>query len=986
MTSEAFPPQYSSFSPFGYVDEPLPPRTHQRSASEEAMEMFQTSDVQFQVPHYLYATPALASGGGAEVLPTGMINGDTWLANNVNGGYSKSVSIKSKDYSKEVDYFDPLSFEQPTRQATIAGNPNASVFDYEELIAAPVPRNPPSSTTQTSLFSPPFQVDCSLFAQGGSAASAPRGSGFEPQQQRPQQPHQAPSQSQSQTQSHVVELIAPPTVGPRIPASTLGLPVYSATGFDALSILARVFSRPYPRVHLGPVDLTCSFVVVDTRRHDSPIIYCSPNFAKLTGYHPRDVVGRNCRFLQSPTGQLDAQGPRPDPASQAAAAHLKKNLAADKECQAVITNYRKDGTPFSNLVTVIPIYGGVANQPHEEQEVVFHVGFQVDLTEQPKAILENMQTGAYVVDYPQRHDAQPHARNGHSSAGMHGGGRERRAIALPPVLVSKEMKKMLACPQFLRSIPITTRTNYPQVASNSSSSSSSSSSSAAAAAAGETPLDSVFGGNHPLHMMLLEVGPDFVHIVSLKGSFLYVAPAVRRVLGYEPDDLVGASLADLAHPEDVVPMMRELKESSSTATGAVGPGNEGSSLGALPGVVNPRTVDLLFRAKTKNGRYVWVESRGRLHVEPGKGRKAIILTGRVREMSDISWEMVARGGGLAKSLTVQRPTEEGGVENVLVKQEFWGTMNKSMVLLTIGSGIKDVLGWDAEEFVGRTMDKLVQDSDSVAELEAHAASLGKISDDAEDYEALCASATCRMRAKDGSIVVVVVNTFRCQRDPGVRFATSVKGGVPPAHLLYQVRLASAEVHTLYHQPEATPSAPSPCPDLLANVFQALDITRGSSWQYELQQLKFGNQRLVDEIATLEAAIKASKAKKEKAAQAAAQAQIQVQPPMRYGAPRRSFNLQRPPPGRFQQGMPSHSGMGGSMGYPTAALPMRAGGDNFGSRYNDYLGTSPYVQRVQEDVAMQAAAAREQQGYYEQGPAMGSLKRSWGVMEGGGFAR
>ena len=62
--------------------------------------------------------------------------------------------------------------------------------------------------------------------------------------------------------------------------------------------------------------------------------------------------------------------------------------------------------------------------------------------------------------------------------------------------------------------------------------------------------------------------------------------------------------------------MRELKESSvpDTVTGS------------------RRTVDLLFRARSNSKGYVWVESRGRLHVEPGKGREAIILNGRARPM------------------------------------------------------------------------------------------------------------------------------------------------------------------------------------------------------------------------------------------------------------------------------------------------------------------------------------------------------------------
>src|SRR6266542_2636808 len=119
------------------------------------------------------------------------------------------------------------------------------------------------------------------------------------------------------------------------------MPFYSASGFDLLGILARVATRPNPRVVLGPVDLTCSFVIVDTQRfnHLSPIIYCSPSFCTLTGYSASKVIGRNCRFLQAPFGNVQ-RGERQTHMSNEAVSHLKKCLVADKECQTSIVNYK----------------------------------------------------------------------------------------------------------------------------------------------------------------------------------------------------------------------------------------------------------------------------------------------------------------------------------------------------------------------------------------------------------------------------------------------------------------------------------------------------------------------------------------------------------------------------------------------------------------------------------------------------------------------
>ncbi|TEB34893.1 hypothetical protein FA13DRAFT_1624980, partial [Coprinellus micaceus] len=131
--------------------------------------------------------------------------------------------------------------------------------------------------------------------------------------------------------------------------------LHPTIGFDPLSILDRVFSRSNPRIKLGTVDLSCSFVVVDIRHHNHPIIYFSPHFTKLTGYRKEEVLGRNCRFLQSPASQMVSMGQRPNSVSDCAAFYLKNHVAADKECQTIITNYRKDGTEFRNQVTIIPL-------------------------------------------------------------------------------------------------------------------------------------------------------------------------------------------------------------------------------------------------------------------------------------------------------------------------------------------------------------------------------------------------------------------------------------------------------------------------------------------------------------------------------------------------------------------------------------------------------------------------------------------------------
>lgn len=60
---------------------------------------------------------------------------------------------------------------------------------------------------------------------------------------------------------------------------------------------------------------------------------------------------------------------------------------------------RKNGDAFDDLVAIIPVPGGVAGNFDEQGDVVYQIGFQVDLSEQPNAILEKLRHDSYVVDY-----------------------------------------------------------------------------------------------------------------------------------------------------------------------------------------------------------------------------------------------------------------------------------------------------------------------------------------------------------------------------------------------------------------------------------------------------------------------------------------------------------------------------------------------------------------------------------------------------------
>ncbi|KAM0251583.1 hypothetical protein ACHAP5_001592 [Fusarium lateritium] len=129
--------------------------------------------------------------------------------------------------------------------------------------------------------------------------------------------------------------------------------LYAPSGIDIMSILFRVMGRPNPQVVLGPVDCSVAMVVCDMGRADAPVIYVSESFSDLTGYSAREAQGRNCRFLQSPPGQ--ERHPNRKGSDKVASHRMHQAVRAGREIQTPVTNYKKFGQAFNNLLTIIPV-------------------------------------------------------------------------------------------------------------------------------------------------------------------------------------------------------------------------------------------------------------------------------------------------------------------------------------------------------------------------------------------------------------------------------------------------------------------------------------------------------------------------------------------------------------------------------------------------------------------------------------------------------
>ena len=98
---------------------------------------------------------------------------------------------------------------------------------------------------------------------------------------------------------------------------------------------------------------------------DGPLVYVNDAWEEHTGYPTEEVIGRNPRFLQ---------GPETDPET---VEKLSGAIANEEPVTVEIRNYRRDGTPFWNELTVAPVY--------DDDELVHYVGFQNDVTDRKLA-------------------------------------------------------------------------------------------------------------------------------------------------------------------------------------------------------------------------------------------------------------------------------------------------------------------------------------------------------------------------------------------------------------------------------------------------------------------------------------------------------------------------------------------------------------------------------------------------------------------------
>lgn len=124
-------------------------------------------------------------------------------------------------------------------------------------------------------------------------------------------------------------------------------------------------------------------LVSDMRAEGEPVIYVNPAAERITGYKASELTGLNCRILQGK--DRDQPGIR----------DMRATLANKGTCTVELRNYRRNGDPFWNRVTLSPVRD-------VDGEVTHYVGVLADISAQKRLEAERryLETHDALTDLP----------------------------------------------------------------------------------------------------------------------------------------------------------------------------------------------------------------------------------------------------------------------------------------------------------------------------------------------------------------------------------------------------------------------------------------------------------------------------------------------------------------------------------------------------------------------------------------------------------
>jgi PAS domain S-box-containing protein len=176
---------------------------------------------------------------------------------------------------------------------------------------------------------------------------------------------------------------------------------------------------------------------------------------------------------------------------------------------------------------------------------------------------------------------------------------------------------------------------------------------------------------------LIENAPDLITVIEPSGEIRYQSPSVRRTLGYMPDELVGTSIWQIIHPDD----LREV--GNAIARGLLEAQSPESGL--------PHKL-LVFRAQHRDGRWRYLEGSGKVLIEDGRAYGLI----NSRDITDrIEAERALDASERRKAAIL-----ETALDAII-------TIDQESTILEFNPSAEAMFGRRATEAIGKRLDELI---------------------------------------------------------------------------------------------------------------------------------------------------------------------------------------------------------------------------------------------------------------------------------------
>jgi PAS domain S-box-containing protein len=219
----------------------------------------------------------------------------------------------------------------------------------------------------------------------------------------------------------------------------------------------------------------------------------------------------------------------------------------------------------------------------------------------------------------------------------------------------------------------------------------------------------VLRGAEEMFLSLSSYVGDAVVVFEIDGSLRYVSPALERLTGYAPEELVGAVMLDVIHPEDLEHVVAESVEIWDT-----------------PGIAPP----FVFRLRREDGSWAHLEFAMNNLLEDERVGGVVVIIRDVTERVRAEEEVRRLNAELERRVSERTAELEAAVAKLKENEElfraaFEGAATGIALLSADGRYLRTnrrygaITGFDPEELVGEDSRWIVHPEDATRDGERH---------------------------------------------------------------------------------------------------------------------------------------------------------------------------------------------------------------------------------------------------------------------------